>query len=72
MKSLEVATWTLYEVAPADAFHVRVGAVDWLVAPFDGDESTGAAGGLAAEAVVKLQASDQLLVPFAFVAEARQ
>ena len=62
-----VETCTVYEVAPLEAFHVRVGVLDTLVAPLMGELSDGAAGGLPA-AVVKLHVVDQALVPPAFVA----
>ena len=62
-----VETCTVYEVAPLEAFHVRVGVLDTLVAPLIGELSVGAAGGLPA-AVVKLHVLDQALVPPAFVA----
>ena len=49
---------------------VSVKLVAWLVAPLAGVESVGAPG--AATTVVKFQTLDHTLVPFAFVAFARQ
>ena len=39
--------YTSYDVAPVEAFQVKEGASETLVAPLAGDTSTGAAGALA-------------------------
>ena len=52
-----------------DAFHDSVGSVDWAVAPFRGEESAGAGGGVV---VVKLHTLDHALVPTELVAFTRQ
>ena len=64
-----VDTCNLYDVAPLAAFQLNVGVSDCPVAPFTGDASVGAAGGLP---VVKLHVLDHRLVPAAFFALTRQ
>jgi hypothetical protein len=59
-------TWTRYDEAPAEAFHVSVGFDATPVAPFAGVARTGAAGGGAS--VVKFDAAQYALVPELFVA----
>jgi hypothetical protein len=53
-----VDTWSRYDVAPVDAFHVKVGFVATPVAPLAGVARTGGAGGVA---VVKLNAPENEL-----------
>ena len=68
-----VESWSRYEVAPDDAFHVIVGFVAAPVVPFAGDARTGAAGMPGADGVVvKLETLDHALVPPEFVAFTRQ
>jgi hypothetical protein len=67
-----VETCTPYEVAPLAAFQLSVGFVETLVAPFDGEVSVGADGGLTVALVVKLQTVEYALVPPVFVALTRQ
>ena len=62
-----VETWTPYEVAPLDAFHVRVGFFETFVVLLNGELRIGAAGGLPA-AVVKLKLAAHALVPPVLVA----
>ena len=60
-----------YEVAPVEAFQLKVGFVATPVAPFAGEARVGAAGGEGA--VVKLRTGeDQSLVPPVFFAFTRQ
>jgi hypothetical protein len=66
-------TWTRYEVAPVEAFHVRVGVRNTFCALFAGEINVGADGALPLDAaVVKLQTVDQALVPAELVAFTRQ
>lgn len=62
-----VETCTLYEVAPLEAFQVKVGVLDMPVEPLTGELRVGTAGGLPA-VVVKLNVIDQVLVPLMLVA----
>jgi hypothetical protein len=61
---------TVYDVAVAEEFHVKVAFTAMPVAVSCGETSVGAAGG--AMAVVNLNAEEKALVPPAFVALARQ
>jgi hypothetical protein len=66
-------TWTRYDEAPAEAFHVSVGFVATPVAPLAGLANTGAAGmGGGAAAVVKLHGDEYALVPPPLLALTRQ
>ena len=67
----DVDTWTRYDDAPADAFHVNVGVLETLVEASNGETCVGAGGGLPAP-VVKLNTDENALVPPAFAAFARQ
>ena len=60
-----VETSILYDVAVATLFHEAVAMVDCPVAPFAGEASVGAEGGVP---VVKLHVFDQLLVMKLFFA----
>ena len=60
----------MYEVAPEEAFHDRVGAMEMFFALFVGELRLGAAGGFGI--VVKLLTLENELVPAGFVAETRQ
>ena len=64
-------TWTVYETAPDDGFHVSVGFVMLVVDPSAGDSSTGAAGTVNV-GVANDHVPDQELVPPAFAAFTRQ
>ena len=64
-------TWTVYETAPDDGFHVSVGFVMPVVVPSAGEDSTGAAGTVNV-GVTKDHVPDQALVPPAFAAFTRQ
>ena len=57
----------MYEVAPLDAFHVKVGFLGTPVAPSIGELRVGIEGGLPT-AVVKLKVPDHALVPPVLVA----
>jgi len=66
-----IETCNPYEVAPVEAFQLKVGVIDWVADPFAGEARVGAAGGAAS--VVKLQTgADQALVPPVFFAFTRQ
>ena len=65
-----VATWRLYEVAPAAAFQPNRVRSATLEAPFAGDESVGENGD--ATIVVKLRTADHGLIPAVFAALTRQ
>ncbi len=47
VKAMSVATWMLYDPAPAAAFQVKVGVAGTLSAPLAGVSSVGAAGAAA-------------------------
>lgn len=66
-----VETCKRYDVASVEAFQVKVGGRDTLLALLDGDTRVGADGGAGA-AAVKLQTADQALVPMLLVALTRQ
>ena len=67
-----VDTCNRYDVAPLAVFQFNVGLVEMPVAPFCGDDSVGAGGGLTTVIVVKLHTDEYALVPAAFVALTRQ
>ena len=62
-----VETCTLYEVAPLEAFQVKVGLLETFVVPLTGELRVGANGVLPA-VVVKLKLPDHELVPPVLVA----
>ena len=64
-------TCNRYDAAPLAVFQFNVGLVEMRVAPFCGDASIGAGGGIAAS-VVKLHTAEYALIPMAFVALTRQ
>jgi len=68
-----VETCSRYDVAPEEAFQVRVGDVETPVAPLAGEASVGAEGtGGGGGSVVNDQTSDQSPSPAAFAPFTRQ
>ena len=65
-----VDTCNLYDVAPLEAFQLKLGLVETPVAPLAGEANAGAES--AATVVVKLHTLDQALVLPALVAFTRQ